>query len=297
MKIEIDKNSGFCFGVVNAIEIAEKELGKDKKLYCLGDIVHNGAEVKRLENRGLITINQEEFKNLKNTKVLLRAHGEPPETYRIAKQNNIELIDASCPIVLNLQKKIHKSYSEISTIEGQIIIYGKQGHAEVIGLLGHTENRGIVISDVNDLYKIDFTKPVTIFSQTTKSSSGYEKIIKAIKKRMIVEQGNDDVNFISHASTCNQVSSRDIKLVSFSKKHDIIIFVSGKKSSNGKLLYEVCKQNNERSYFVSNTYELKKDWFNKTDSVGICGAASTPDWLMANIEKAIQIFDNKHFND
>jgi len=291
MKIEIDNNSGFCFGVVKAIEIAETELKKDKKLYCLGDIVHNGEEVKRLEERGLITINHNDFTKLKNTTVLLRAHGEPPETYEIAKQNNIKLIDASCPIVLNLQKKINKSYSEISNIKGQIIIYGKKGHAEVIGLLGHTENKGIVISDVTDLYKIDFTKPVSIFSQTTKSSSGYKRIITAIKQKMIEVKGNDDIEFISHASTCSQVSTRDIHLVGFAKKHDIIIFVSGKKSSNGKLLYEVCKKENKNTYFVSNTDELKKEWFKQSDSVGICGATSTPEWLMKNIEIEIEKFE------
>ncbi len=292
MNIEIDSNSGFCFGVVNAIEIVETELKKDKNLYCLGDIVHNGAEVKRLEDKGLITINHDEFKKLKNTKVLLRAHGEPPATYEIAKNNNIELIDASCPIVLNLQKKIHKSYSDISDIEGQIIIYGKQGHAEVIGLLGHTDNKGIVVSDVDDLHKIDFTKPVSIFSQTTKSSSGYQKIIDELKLRMIKEQGKEDINFITHASTCRQVSTRDVHLVGFAKRHDIIIFVSGKKSSNGKLLYDVCKEQNNRSYFISNTDELDKTWFNKSDSVGICGATSTPDWLMKNVEHEIQTFEN-----
>ncbi len=291
MKIEIDKNSGFCFGVVKAIEIAETELEADKKLYCLGDIVHNGAEVKRLEKIGLITINHEEFKKLKNTKVLLRAHGEPPETYEIAKKNNINLIDASCPIVLNLQKRIHRSYSEISEIEGQIIIYGKQGHAEVVGLLGHTNNKGIVVSEVNDLNKIDFSKPVSIFSQTTKSSSGYQKIIDELKIRMKKIQGKDEISFISHASTCRQVSTRDVHLVGFAKKHDIIIFVSGKKSSNGKLLYEVCKEQNNRSYFISNTEELKKIWFNETDSVGICGATSTPEWLMKEVEYEIQKFD------
>ncbi len=291
MKIEIDKNSGFCFGVVKAIEIAESELKVDKKLYCLGDIVHNGAEVKRLEKIGLITINHEEFKKLKNTKVLLRAHGEPPETYEIAKQNNIKLIDASCPIVLNLQKKIHKSYSEILEIEGQIIIYGKQGHAEVVGLLGHTNNKGIVVSEVDDLNKIDFLKPVSIFSQTTKSSSGYQKIIDELKIRMKKVQGKDEISFISHASTCRQVSTRDVHLVEFAKKHDIIIFVSGKKSSNGKLLYEVCKEQNNRSYFISNAEELKKIWFNETDSVGICGATSTPEWLMKKVGSEIQKFD------
>lgn len=288
MKIEIDENSGFCFGVVKAIEIAEKELEKDNTLYCLGDIVHNDAEVKRLENKGLITISNYEFKELKNTKVLLRAHGEPPETYKIAEENNIELIDASCPIVLNLQKKIDKAYIDFSTVEGQIVIFGKEGHAEVIGLLGHTDNRGIVISEENDLDKIDFSKPINIFSQTTKSRSSYHNIIEKIKERMIEERGNDEINFIINDSTCRAVSNRDVFLKEFAQKHDVIIFVSGRKSSNGKVLYEVCKKQNERSYFVSETDELKKEWFNYNSSVGICGATSTPTWLMKKVKIAIE---------
>jgi len=290
MTIEIDKNSGFCFGVVKAIEIAEKELEKDKQLYCLGDIVHNDAEVKRLEKKGLITISHKEFKSLKNTKVLLRAHGEPPETYKIAEDNNIELIDASCPIVLNLQKKIDKAYHDFSTIEGQIVIFGKEGHAEVIGLLGHTGSRGIVISEEKDLNKIDFSKPINIFSQTTKSRSSYQKIIEKIKERMIEEIGNYEINFIINDSTCRAVSNRDIFLKDFAKKHDIIIFVSGKKSSNGKVLYEVCKNQNSRSYFLSETKELRQKWFKESDSVGICGATSTPTWLMEKVKSAVQNF-------
>lgn len=290
MKIEIDENSGFCFGVVKAIEIAEKELEKDNTLYCLGDIVHNDAEVKRLENKGLITISNAEFKELKNTKVLLRAHGEPPETYKIAEENNIELIDASCPIVLNLQKKIDKAYIDFSSVEGQIVIFGKEGHAEVIGLLGHTDNRGIVISEENDLDKIDFSKPINIFSQTTKSRSSYHIIIEKIKERMIKERGNDEINFIINDSTCRAVSNRDVFLKEFAQKHDVIIFVSGRKSSNGKVLYEVCKKQNERSYFVSETDELKKEWFNYNSSVGICGATSTPTWLMKKVKIAIEEF-------
>ncbi len=291
MTVEIDKNSGFCFGVVKAIEIAERELEKDKKLYCLGDIVHNDAEVKRLENRGLITISHNEFKKLKNTKVLLRAHGEPPETYKIAKENNIELIDASCPIVLSLQKKIDKAYTDLSTVKGQIVIFGKEGHAEVIGLLGHTDNKGIVISEEKDLDKIDFAKPISIFSQTTKSRSSYHSIIEKIKERMIAERGNDEINFIINDSTCRAVSNRDVFLKDFAKKHDIIIFVSGRKSSNGKVLYEVCKNQNERSYFVSEVKELKKEWFRKNDSVGICGATSTPTWLMEEVKAAVEQFE------
>ncbi len=291
MKIEIDKNSGFCFGVVKAIEIAEKELEKNKELYCLGDIVHNDAEVKRLEKKGLITISHKKFKTLKNTKVLLRAHGEPPETYETAKQNNIELIDASCPIVLNLQKKIDKAYTDFSSIEGQIVIFGKEGHAEVIGLLGHTNNKGIIISNEKDLDKINFSKPINIFSQTTKSRSSYHHIIEKIKERMIKEVGNNEINFIINDSTCRAVSNRDVFLQDFAKKHDIIIFVSGKKSSNGKALFEICKRQNERSFFVSETDELNKDWFKKNDSVGICGATSTPTWLMEKIKTAVEKFE------
>ncbi len=291
MLIETDKNSGFCFGVVKAIEIAEAELSKDKKLYCLGDIVHNDAEVKRLEDKGLITISHKEFKTLKNMKVLFRAHGEPPETYRIAKENNIELIDASCPIVLNLQKKIDRAYQEINPVDGQIVIFGKEGHAEVIGLLGHTNNKGIVISNENDLHKLDFSKPIHIFSQTTKSRNDYLAIIQKIKERMIAENNTEEINFMINDSTCRAVSNRDIFLRGFAKKHDIIIFVSGKKSSNGKVLYEVCKKENERSYFVSEADELHKEWFKSSDSVGICGATSTPAWLMSKIKKAIEDFD------
>ena len=288
MNIEIDRNSGFCFGVVKAIEIAEKELKKSNSLYCLGDIVHNDAEVKRLKKKGLKTISHNEFKTLKNTKVLLRAHGEPPETYEIAKQNNIELIDASCPIVLNLQKKIDKAYHDFSSAEGQIVIFGKEGHAEVIGLLGHTGNRGIVISKEKDLDKIDFSKPINIFSQTTKSRNSYHNIIEKIKERMLKEVGNDEINFIINDSTCRAVSNRDVFLKDFAKIHDIIIFVSGRKSSNGKVLYEVCKNQNDRSYFVSETEELRKEWFKESDSVGICGATSTPTWLMKKVKNAIE---------
>ncbi len=291
MKIEIDKNSGFCFGVVKAIEIAERELEKDKNLYCLGDIVHNDAEVKRLEKKGLITISRNEYKTLKNTKVLLRAHGEPPETYQIAKKNNIELIDASCPIVLNLQKKIDKAYTDFSSVKGQIVIFGKEGHAEVIGLLGHTDNKGIVISEEKDLDKIDFSKPINIFSQTTKSRSSYHSIIEKIKERMIKEIGNDEINFIINDSTCRAVSNRDVFLKDFAKKHDAIIFVSGRKSSNGKVLYEVCKKQNPNSYFVSEINEIKKQWFMPDYSVGICGATSTPTWLMEKIKKEIEKYE------
>ncbi len=287
MEIEIDSNSGFCFGVVYAIQKAENELAKSGKLFCLGDIVHNSVEVKRLQDIGLTTIDKEEFKNKKNTKVLIRAHGEPPETYKIALENNIELIDASCPVVLKLQNKIKTGFDSISEAEGQLIIYGKKGHAEVIGLLGQTKKQGIVVSEFSDLDKIDYTKPINIFSQTTKSRKGYDEIVEEIKKRMHEAQGSADINFISNNTICSQVSHRDIHLRKFADKHDVIVFVSGKKSSNGKALYQVCKNKNENSYFVSDSNELVKGWFNNVKSVGICGATSTPGWLMSKIKKDI----------
>ncbi|MGE0087903.1 MAG: 4-hydroxy-3-methylbut-2-enyl diphosphate reductase [Bacteroidales bacterium] len=287
MKVEIDDNSGFCFGVVNAIQLAEKELEKSELLYCLGDIVHNSAEVDRLKTKGLVTINHDELKTLKNCKVLLRAHGEPPETYKIALENNIQLIDASCPVVLRLQKNIKTGFDDIIDKGGQVVIYGKEGHAEVNGLVGQTNGRAIVIGGEEDLTKIDFTKPINLFSQTTKSIEGFYKIEKEIRKRMIEMQENDDVLLISNDTICRQVSHRQPQLREFVKKHDVIVFVSGKKSSNGKMLYQVCKEENENTYFVSDETELEKSWFKKATSVGICGATSTPRWLMEKIAKNI----------
>ena len=282
MKIKIDKNSGFCFGVVYAIGHAEKELDRSGKLYCLGDIVHNSVEVERLEKKGLVTIDHEKFKNLTNCKVLIRAHGEPPETYEIAKNNNIELIDATCPVVLKLQQKIQKGYSEIEKQDGQLVIFGKKGHAEVIGLLGQTKGKGIVISDFDDLEKLDFSKPINIFSQTTKSLKKYAEIKAEIEKRI-----SDSSSFISNNSICGAVSHRDKQLREFSKENDVVIFVSGKKSSNGKMLYQVCKKENKKTYFISDTDELKKEWFAGAEKTGICGATSTPAWLMEKVKNKI----------
>lgn len=286
VKIEIDENSGFCFGVVYAIERAEEELLKDNNLYCIGDIVHNSVEVDRLKEKGLKTINHEEFKKLKDCKVLIRAHGEPPETYKIAIENNIKLIDASCPVVLRLQNNIKKGFDEVEQQKGQVVIYGEKGHAEVNGLVGQTGGKAIVISNEEDLNKIDFSKPVNIFSQTTKSITGFEKITSEIERRM--KENNQLDNIKTNNTICNQVSRRDVFLQDFSKKHDIIIFVSGKKSSNGKVLYDICKKQNDRSYFVSDINEINKEWFSINDSVGICGATSTPMWLMEKIKEYIE---------
>ena len=287
MRVEIDNNSGFCFGVVNAIQLAEKELSQNEKLYCLGDIVHNSAEVERLKNKGLVTIGHEQLKTLNNCKVLLRAHGEPPETYEIAIKNNIQLIDASCPVVLKLQNNIKLGFDAILRKGGQIVIYGKEGHAEVNGLVGQTNGKAIVIGSADDLHKIDFTKPVNLFSQTTKSIEGFYAIQEEIKNRMITAQGTEDIEFIANDTICRQVSHRQPQLREFVKKHDIVIFVSGKKSSNGKMLYQVCKEENPNTYFVSDTDELQTEWFLNAHSVGICGATSTPRWLMEKIAHKI----------
>ncbi|PLX12130.1 MAG: 4-hydroxy-3-methylbut-2-enyl diphosphate reductase [Marinilabiliales bacterium] len=287
MKIDIDRNSGFCFGVVNAIQLAEMELERNETLYCLGDIVHNSAEVERLKENGLITIDHEKFKTLKNCKVLLRAHGEPPETYETAIKNNIQLIDASCPVVLKLQNNIKLGFDDILKKGGQVVIFGKKGHAEVNGLVGQTNGKAIVISGGEDLDKIDYSKPVNLFSQTTKSIEGFYEVQKEIKKRMIANQGTENVEFISNDTICRQVSHRQPQLREFVKKHNVVVFVSGQKSSNGKMLFQVCKEENPNTHFVSDADELQKEWFKSADSVGVCGATSTPRWLMEKVAKNI----------
>jgi len=292
MKIEIDSNSGFCFGVVNAIQLAEMELERNDTLYCLGDIVHNSAEVERLKTKGLVTIEHNQLKTLKNCKVLLRAHGEPPETYEIAIKNNIELIDASCPVVLKLQNNIKLGFDAILKKGGQMVIYGKEGHAEVNGLVGQTNENAIVIGGKEDLHKIDYSKPVNLFSQTTKSIEGFYEVQEEIKKRMVETQKTDKIEFIANDTICRQVSHRQPKLHEFVKKHDVIIFVSGQKSSNGRMLFQVCKDVNPHTYFVSDLDELQPEWFTNANSIGVCGATSTPRWLMEKIAKNIEKLAN-----
>ncbi|WP_424963729.1 4-hydroxy-3-methylbut-2-enyl diphosphate reductase [Ekhidna sp.] len=284
MKVEIDENSGYCFGVEFAIQMAEDEMAEGQELYCLGDIVHNSMEVERLYNKGLRTITRDELKNLKNCKVLIRAHGEPPETYQIAIENNIELVDASCPVVLKLQNRVKNAYDLVKHKNGQLVIYGKPGHAEVIGLTGQTSNEAIIITEPDDLEKIDFSRPITLYSQTTKSTKGFYSIKEEIEKR--IENAGllsvaDDFN--ANDSICRQVSNREPHMVKFSQKHDVIIFVAGRKSSNGKALYNVCLTNNPRSYFVESEKEIDLSWIEPGDSVGICGATSTPTWLMEQV--------------
>ena len=287
MNVEIDKNSGFCFGVEFAIKMAEDEMEESGSLYCLGDIVHNDMEVKRLNEKGLKIIDREELKKLRDTKVLIRAHGEPPETYRIALENNIELIDASCPVVLKLQNRVKSAYDKSVEQDGQVVIYGKKGHAEVIGLTGQTNNDAIVVMEDEDLEAIDFKKPVTLFSQTTKSTTGFYNLKSKLEKG-IEQAGGSAEDLNSNDSICRQVSNRAPQLVKFSNSHDVILFVSGKKSSNGKALYGVCKEENERSYFIESEKELTKDWFEGASSVGICGATSTPMWLMEKVADEVR---------
>ncbi len=292
MKVEIDKNSGYCFGVEFAIQMAEDEMESSPQLYCLGDIVHNDMEVKRLKEKGLIVIGREDLKNIHDCKVLIRAHGEPPDTYKIALQNNIELIDASCPVVLKLQNRVRTAYEKMSSLNGQIVIYGKEGHAEVIGLSGQTRQSAIIVSSEEDLDKIDFTKSIALFSQTTKSTKGYYHIKELIEGRL--RAGNkklEEVEFDSNDSICRQVSNREPQLTRFSQDHDVILFASSKKSSNGKALFEMCRNTNERSYFIEDENEIRPEWFNQGDSVGICGATSTPMWLMERIQNFINTLD------
>ncbi len=293
MKINIDTNSGFCFGVVYAIQTAEDELENTDKLYCLGDIVHNNMEVDRLKAKGLEIINHDQLRQLHDVKVLIRAHGEPPETYLIASQNNIELIDASCPVVLKLQNRVRAGFDEAEKMDGQLVIYGKEGHAEVNGLVGQTKGKAIVVMNDSDLEKIDFTRPVKLFSQTTKSTKGFLDLKRKIEQRIEAAGGDHKNIFEANDTLCRQVSNREPQLRDFSQKHDVVIFVSGKKSSNGKALFDTCKLENDHSYFISEPEELKKEWFENAQSVGICGATSTPMWLMEKVKESIRSFETQ----
>jgi 4-hydroxy-3-methylbut-2-enyl diphosphate reductase len=288
MKVEIDTRSGFCFGVVNAIQQAEKQLENADELYCLGDIVHNSEEVNRLESKGLITIDHNALSGLKGKRVLLRAHGEPPETYKIAEKNGIKIIDATCPVVLKLQIKIKRSWKELKEFGGQIVIYGKKGHAEVNGLVGQTEGNAIVIDNPDQIVSIDFSKPIALFSQTTMSPDKYLLLAENIRKQMQTIIGKDDVPLTVNRTICGQVSNRKKEVEQFARKHQVVVFVSGEKSSNGKMLYEICKSFNPNTFLVSNPDGVKKEWFNGFDDTGICGATSTPVWLMELVAERVR---------
>jgi len=291
MNVSIDPQSGFCFGVVYAIQMAEDELHDSGSLYCLGDIVHNHMEVERLTAKGLKVITHEDLNELKDCKVLIRAHGEPPETYQIAIKNNIELIDASCPVVLKLQNRVRGGYDTAVAKGGQIVIYGIEGHAEVNGLKGQTNGEAIIVMTEADLDKIDYSKPVQLYSQTTKSTQGFLNIKTAIENRLQANGNSTPVDFEANDTLCRQVSNREPQLRIFAKQYDTIIFVSGKKSSNGKILHDVCKQENENTYFVSEPNDLNSNWFLQSENVGICGATSTPMWLMEAVKDEILKFN------
>lgn len=285
MQVTIDKNSGYCFGVEFAIKMAEDEMENKEPLYCLGDIVHNDMEVKRLSEKGLVVIDREQLQELSNCKVLIRAHGEPPETYKLAIENNIELIDASCPVVLKLQNRVKNAFDKMERENGQIVIYGKKGHAEVIGLTGQTLEKAIVVTDDSDLDNLDYNRPITLFSQTTKSTKGFYALSEKIEGRIKDAKGElTEIDFNSNDSICRQVSNREPQLQRFAQENDVILFVSGKKSSNGKALYQVCLSENPRSYFIENEEEIEADWFHNAERVGICGATSTPMWLMEQVK-------------
>jgi 4-hydroxy-3-methylbut-2-enyl diphosphate reductase len=282
--VEIDKKSGFCFGVLNAIGKAEATLETEDLLYSLGHIVHNELEVKRLEEIGLKTINHDEFFKLKDCKVLIRAPGEPPSTYEYASQNNITLIDATCPVVLKLQQRVKKAAETMHNENGQIVIFGHLGHAEVTGLVGQTNNEAIVIEHSEDLRKIDISRPVVVFSQTTKSVDEFKKLTGNIQNQ--AKSGRVE----AHNTICRQVSNRVLYLEKFAVRFEVIIFVGGLRSSNAQVLFDVCRKYNERSYFVSSTEDLRADWFSGVETVGVCGATSTPQWLMEQVAASIKEF-------
>lgn len=281
LKVEIDNGSGFCFGVTTAIRKAEEELAKGCKLYCLGDIVHNGMEVERLHDQGLETIDHEQLKSLHNAKVLLRAHGEPPKTYDIARQNNIEIIDATCPVVLALQRRIKHKWS--INREAQTVIFGKKGHAEVLGLVGQTHGEAIVVENLEEVKeKIDLSKDINLYSQTTKNLDEYRHIIDYIQSNIAAESA-----FKSYDTICRQVANRMPHIADFAAHHDIILFVCGRKSSNGHALFTRCKEVNINSHLVERKDEIDFSWFDNAETVGICGATSTPKWLMEECKDAI----------
>ena len=285
MFIEIDNGSGFCFGVTTAISKAEEELDKTGHLYCLGDSVHNSNEVERLKQKGLETITHEQLRELRDVKVLLRAHGEPPETYEIARRNNIEIIDATCPVVLQLQRRINKSYNSTHHDDNQpqVVIYGKRGHAEVNGLVGQTQGNALVIESLDEIDKIDFNRDIYLYSQTTKSLQGFKAIVEEIKKRIA-----PDVEFKSYDTICRSVANRIPQIRQFASRHELILFVCGSKSSNGKILFAECLDANPNSHMISNETEIDPQWLVGKHSIGVCGATSTPRWLMAQVKNYVE---------
>ena len=282
MRIEIDGGSGFCFGVTRAIGKAEEELGKEGHLFCLGDIVHNGRECDRLQRMGLETIDHQKLQSIEHSKVLLRAHGEPPSTYLTAEKNHIEIIDATCPVVLHLQKRIKEEYNADSGHKKQIVIFGKNGHAEVLGLVGQTHQNAIVIEKFEDVTRLDFGRDIYLYSQTTKGLDEFQDIIQYIKEHI-----SPCATFKSFDTICRQVANRIPNIAAFAVRHDLILFVSGRKSSNGKVLFGECLRVNPNSHLIESAEEIEKQWLKDVSTVGICGATSTPKWLMEECRDAI----------
>lgn len=281
MRVEIDEKSGFCFGVQKAVKKAEELTQNGDQLLCLGEMVHNHEEVERLEKMGMKTIENDNIQHISNQKILIRTHGEPPSTYEKLAENNNTIIDATCPVVLKLQQRIKNSYQTLQQTNGQLVIFGKKGHAEVIGLNGQTGNNAIIVSSVSDLEQVDFSRPIELFCQTTMPLSGFDQIKEAINTKAL-----NKVEI--HDTICRQVANRVPHIEAFAKKFDVVLFVSGKNSSNGKLLFEVCKKSNPRSYFVASPSEVDRIWLKDAESVGICGATSTPQWLMEQVKDSIK---------
>ena len=275
MTIEIDQGSGFCFGVTRAIGKAEEELAGEERLYCLGDIVHNGKECDRLQQMGLVTINHEQMKNIHNAKVLLRAHGEPPSTYALAREHGINLIDATCPVVRHLQERIKKEYDADTEHKKQIVIFGKNGHAEVLGLVGQTEETAIIIESADEVEKLDFSRDICLYSQTTMPLDEFRKIVDYVQQHI-----SPEATFTYYDTICRQVANRMPNIRGFAHKHDAVLFVCGKKSSNGRVLFNECREANPRSYMIDTASEIEVRWLQGCESIGICGATSTPKWLM-----------------
>ncbi len=282
MEVRIDDNAGYCFGVVKAIGAAEEELSRKGALYCLGDIVHNSAEVERLKSEGLEVIDHRRLEQLSGCRVLIRAHGEPPETYRTAEERNIELIDATCPIVLALQQRIRRGYDEMRVVGGQVVIFGKPGHAEVVGLTGQTGGTAVIVSSPDDIGAIDFTKPVRLYSQTTKSRDEYRTLIANI-------EAHRPADFVAYDTVCNRVANRARELEEFARSVDVLIFVAGANSSNGHYLYEYCRKVQPATHLIAGADQLKPEWVDGARSVGISGATSTPRWLMEEVAGRLRV--------
>lgn len=293
MRVTIDKRSGFCWGVVRAINFAENELEESQKLYSLGDIIHNPMEIQRLKEKGLETIRREDLQKIKGAKVLIRAHGEPPETYRVARARGIELIDATCPVVTRVQERIRKHYND----GYQIVIYGKREHAEVIGLVGQTNGEAVVIKSMEEIEKVDISRKTVLFSQTTMDKATFYRIKEELDRRikeLVVESFEENaLDFHAKDTICGQVSGRDRKLRAFAQENDIMVFIAGRNSSNGKVLYQICRESNARTYFVETEAEIQPEWFNGVESVGITGATSTPQWLMERVKDFIESLDQR----